>query len=139
MLSDVTEAWQLYFGLLFIGMVMFAPSGIAGLLARQKPLLQARQLHRVVPFYALALLPGLVTIAGLSMVIEMTYQLTVHASDGPTMVFCHIPFNATAPLPWLIAVVLLIGGRWLFLRAARVTGLAYGEALAVARSRRPAP
>ena len=25
MLSDITEVWQLYFGLLFVGMVMFAP------------------------------------------------------------------------------------------------------------------
>ena len=31
MLSDLTDVWQLYFGLLFIGVVMFAPGGIAGL------------------------------------------------------------------------------------------------------------
>lgn len=31
MLSDVTEIWQLYFGLLFIATVIFAPGGIAGL------------------------------------------------------------------------------------------------------------
>ena len=28
----MTEAWQLYFGLLFMVMVMFAPGGIAGLI-----------------------------------------------------------------------------------------------------------
>ena len=33
MLSDITDVWQLYFGLLFIGMVMYAPNGLAGLLA----------------------------------------------------------------------------------------------------------
>ena len=42
MLSDVTDVWQLYFGLLFIGMVMFAPDGIAGLLMMHQPLWQAR-------------------------------------------------------------------------------------------------
>jgi branched-chain amino acid transport system permease protein len=139
MLSDVTEAWQLYFGLLFIGMVMFVPEGIAGLLARQRPLLQARQLHRVLPFYALALLPGLAALIGLSLVIEMTYQLTVHASDGPAMVFCYVRFNANTPPPWLVAAVLLAGGTWLFRRAARATGHAYGEALAAAQARRVAP
>lgn len=138
-LSDITDVWQLYFGLLFIGMVMFAPEGIAGLLARQRPLLQARQLHRVVPFYALALLPGLAAIAGLSLMIEMTNQLTVHASDGPAMVFCYVPFHANTPLPWLIAAVLLAGGTGLFLRAARATGNAYSEALAAARVRKGAP
>lgn len=138
MLSDITEVWQLYFGLLFIGMVMFAPSGIAGLLAQQLPLLRARQLHRVAPFYALALLPGLAAVAGLSMVVEMTYQLTAHASDGPAMAFCAVPFDADTPLPWAIATVLLVAGTWLFLRAARATGHAYGEALAKARAQRGA-
>ena len=30
MLSDVTSAWQLYFGLMFIAVVMFAPGGVVG-------------------------------------------------------------------------------------------------------------
>ena len=42
MLSDVTDVWQLYFGLMFIGMVTFAPDGIAGLLMMHAPLWQAR-------------------------------------------------------------------------------------------------
>ncbi len=129
-LSDVTDAWQLYFGLLFIGMVMFVPEGIAGLLLRQQPLLRERQLHRVVPFYALALLAGLVTIAGLSLAIEMANRLTAHAGDGPKMAFLHVPLNATSVLPWAIAAVLLVGGGWLFLRAARASRNAYDTALA---------
>ena len=43
MLSDVTAIWQLYFGLLFIVIVMFAPNGIAGLLAMHQPLWRARR------------------------------------------------------------------------------------------------
>ena len=41
MLSDVTEIWQLYFGLLFIAAVMFAPGGIAGLIFMHEPLWHA--------------------------------------------------------------------------------------------------
>ena len=137
-LSDVTDVWQLYFGLLFIGMVMFAPSGIAGLLARQQPLLQGRQLHRVAPFYVLSLVPGLAAVAGLSLIIEMTNRLAAHAADGPAMSFLRIPLRASAPLPWLIAVVLLAGGSWLFLRAARLTRQAYDDALAAALAAPPA-
>ena len=37
MLSDVTEIWQLYFGLMFIAVVMFAPGGLAGLLMMHAP------------------------------------------------------------------------------------------------------
>lgn len=138
-LSDITDVWQLYFGLLFIGMVMFAPDGVAGLLARQQPLLRGRQLHRVVPFYLLALLPGLAAAAGLSMMIEMTNQLTAHAPDGPAMVFCGAPLKANAFFPWLAAAALFLAGMWLFLRAARLAGAAYEGALTAARMRKKAP
>ncbi|MBS0520997.1 MAG: branched-chain amino acid ABC transporter permease [Proteobacteria bacterium] len=134
-LSDITDAWQLYFGLLFIAMVMFAPDGIAGLLARQQPLLRGRQLHRVLPAYALALVPGLAAVAGLSLAVEMTNRLTVHAGDGPAMSFLHVPLRADAPVPWLVAVVLFAGGGWLFLRAGGVARQAYDEALAIVQGR----
>ena len=138
-LSDLTEAWQLYLGLLFIGMVMFAPDGIAGFLSRQRPVLLARQLHRLLPFYALALLTGLVAIAGLSLVIEMTNQLCVHASSGPAMIFCHVALMANKPLPWLVASVLLVGGTWSFMRVARATSRAYDDAISTLLPRRQAP
>jgi branched-chain amino acid transport system permease protein len=135
-LSDVTDVWELYLGLLFIGMVMFAPEGLAGLLARQRPLLEGWQFHKVAPYYLLALLPGLVAIVGLSLVIEMTDHLTAHAADGATMTFGSITFDASSPLPWLVAVVLLAGGLTAFLRAARVAGNAYSDALAAVLARR---
>jgi branched-chain amino acid transport system permease protein len=135
-LSGITDVWQLYVGLLFIAIVMFVPGGLAGLLARQRPLLRAGQLHRVVPSYLVALLPGIVAVVGLSMVIEMTNHLTVHAADGPTMTLGGITINATSPIPWLIAVVLLAGGTAGFLRAARASGRAYGDALAAIPARK---
>lgn len=138
MLSDVTGAWQLYFGLLFIGMVMFAPAGIAGLLALQAPLIRAGQFHRVLPWYLLTLIPGLIALAGLSLIIEMSYQLTVNASDGPQMSFATVTFNADGPLVWLLALILFCGGLWLFRRVGRMAGDAYDTALAAALGRRSA-
>jgi len=138
-LRDLTDAWQLYFGLLFIFMVMFAPDGIAGALARQRPVLQAGQLHRVAPYYVAASLPALVAVVGLSMVIEMADQLTVHAADGPRMMFCYVPVSADAPLAWAVAGLLLAGGTWVFLRAAQRAKDAYDEALSTAHPRRVLP
>lgn len=138
MLSDVTGAWQLYFGLLFIGMVLFAPTGIAGLLALQGPLIRAGQFHRVLPWYVLAAIPGLVAVAGLSLIIEMSYQLTVDAADGPQMSVGSMSFNADSPLAWLLALVLLGGGLWLFRLLGRMARDAYDTALAAALERRTA-
>ncbi|HEX3469221.1 MAG TPA: branched-chain amino acid ABC transporter permease [Candidatus Elarobacter sp.] len=135
-LSGITDVWQLYLGLLFVGIVMFAPEGLAGLLARQRPLLQGGQLHRLAPYYLFALLPGLAAGVGLSMVIEMTNRLTVHATDGPAMQFGPVTFAATSPLPWLVAVALLAVGTWAFVRAARMARNAYGEAIVTALAHR---
>jgi len=132
MLSDITEIWQLYFGLLFIGMVMFAPTGIAGLLMMHAPLWEARVVHKVIPAYLLALLPALVTLIGLSLIIEMTFRLTVKAADGSAMSFLHAPVDAAKPFPWLLAAVLLLGGFWAFRRSWGVVANAWNDALAAA-------
>jgi branched-chain amino acid transport system permease protein len=125
-LSDITPVWQLYFGLLFIAIVMFAPNGIAGILIAQEPLIRTGRFHRVAPYYFLAIVPGLVALAGFSLMVEMTYRLSVR---GSAMTFLHIGLDARSPLPWLVAIILLAVGGWLFLLGARKVGQVYGEAL----------
>jgi branched-chain amino acid transport system permease protein len=135
MLSDITEVWQLYFGLLFVGMVMFAPFGISGLLMMHAPLWRARVLWRVVPAYLLGLAAGLVMLMGACLMIEMAYHLSTKASEGPMMSFMHVGFSAHSFWPWLLAVTLLAGG-YFFLRSVwpYVEG-AWHDALMKARER----
>jgi branched-chain amino acid transport system permease protein len=134
MLSDATPVWQLYFGLLFIGMVIFAPGGIAGLLMMHAPLWHARLLHRVLPAYLLALAPALVTLAGASLAIEMTVALTARGSGSTAMSFLHIPLDAASMLPWVVAALLAGGGFWLFRRSWPKVGAAWSGALAASRA-----
>ena len=54
-LSDLTAVWQLYFGLFFIAVVMFAPGGITGLLMKHRPLVRAGTLFTVLRAYLVAL------------------------------------------------------------------------------------
>jgi branched-chain amino acid transport system permease protein len=110
MLSDITEIWQLYFGLLFIAMVMFAPQGIAGLLMMHRPLWRGRGLTKVAAAYAIALPPALIMLTGVALVIEMSYRLAVKAAEGPRMSFFTVPLAADHPLAWLSAGILTIGG-----------------------------
>ena len=102
MLSDLTDVWQLYFGLLFVAVVMFAPNGIAGLVMRHEPLWQARaygSMLRLAFAYLIALGPALLLLAGLILVIEMGYHLSVKASEGPTISLFHLTLNTTSALP----------------------------------------
>lgn len=132
-LSDATKIWPIYVGLLFIGMVMFAPGGIAGLLAQQGPLIRTRQLHRVLPWYLLALLPGALAVVGLSVLAETSHQFSIRDSYGTELTLYGIAFDVTSPLPWIAGLLLGVGGTWLYLRAARLARSAYDDALARGR------
>jgi branched-chain amino acid transport system permease protein len=128
MLSDLTGIWQLYFGLLFIAMVMFAPSGLAGLIMLHRPLWRAGTLYKVLPAYLLALVPLLVMLAGAALMIEMVHHLTVKAVEGPAMTFMRIPLLANAVSPWLAGIVMAGGGFLLFRRTWRIIAAAWNRA-----------
>ena len=137
MLSDVTDVWQLYFGLLFIGVVMFAPNGIAGLLMMHEPLWRARAygpLRRLMVTYLIALMPALGLLAGLIVTIEMIYHRSVKASDGATISMFHMTIDTTSAIPWIAAIALLVGGFLLFRRTWPLVGAAWHDAVVYAQA-----
>ncbi len=109
-LSDVTSVWQLYFGLFFIAVVMFAPGGITGLLMMHRPLVRNGKLNKVLPWYAIALVPTLAMVTGLMIAIECVVHHTTNPSDDPNIRAFGIPFDAASPVTWGIALALIIVG-----------------------------
>jgi branched-chain amino acid transport system permease protein len=110
MLSDITGAWMLYFGLIFIGMVMFAPGGLAGLVMLHAPLWRNGTLHHVLPQYGLMAVPAAMGVGGLILLIETAHhQLVKTATEGPAMKVFYIGFNSNSVAPWLLAVLLVAG------------------------------
>src|SRR5262249_2363091 len=63
-LSDYTTAWQLYLGLFFMAMVLFAPGGLSGMLLMHRPILKTRAFFGVVKTYAIAAIPALIAAIG---------------------------------------------------------------------------
>ena len=110
-LSDVTKAWLLYFGLMFILVVMFSPGGIVGWLALHQPLLKGGRIVRLIPAYAIAAVPFACMIVGGILLIELAHHMLVEAaSDGGKMSVFRIPMDGATPWPWIVAVVLFFGG-----------------------------
>jgi branched-chain amino acid transport system permease protein len=135
MLSDITEVWQLYFGLMFIGVVMFAPGGIVGLAFMHAPLIRAGQIAKLVPSYLMALAPIALIFVGLVMLIEMTVQLTVKHSDGPAMKLFGVGLRADDLMAWGVMIALLIAGFGLFRLIAPKLAAAWDAARTGARER----
>lgn len=113
-LSDLTGAWMLYFGLIFIMMVMFAPGGLAGLIMLHLPLWQRGTLLQVVPAYAVMLVPALMGVAGAVALIETAHhQLVKTATEGPAMKLFGLSYSSNSVLPWIVALALIGAGLWL--------------------------
>jgi branched-chain amino acid transport system permease protein len=134
-LSDLTPVWQLYFGLIFIAVVLFAPGGITGLFMMHRPLLKAGTLARVLPSYLVALVPTLAMIAGLILSIETIVHYTENPSDDPHIKAFGVGFNAASPHIWALAAILLIGGFLVARKSWTWVGRAWDGAASAAREK----
>ncbi|MGY3585902.1 branched-chain amino acid transport system permease protein [Bradyrhizobium sp. USDA 4341] len=130
-LTNVTSVWQLYFGIIFIAIVMFAPGGIAGILMKHRPLIRAGTLGTVVPSYLVAAIPTLALGLGIILSIETVARF----SGGDAINLLGIPFVATAPTTWAAAAVLVVGGFLVARITWRRVAEAWDRAATVARDR----
>lgn len=115
-LSDYTTAWQLYLGLFFMAMVLFAPGGLSGLLVMHRPILKTRAFYSVVKTYAIAAIPALIAAIGAIMLLEINYRRATQPDAGAQMRLFWVNMDTATPWPWLAALVLLAAGAFFFYR-----------------------
>jgi branched-chain amino acid transport system permease protein len=106
----MTKAWAFYLGLLFLLIVLYAPGGFASLILMHVPVIKARLMRRLWLPYAAALATGLVLLAGLVSMVEITYHYSLEGNTAPDMTLFGFDFDVTTAMPWAVAVGLLIGG-----------------------------
>lgn len=135
-LSDYTGAWLLYVGLMFVLVVMYAPWGLGGLLLMQRPIFMNGAWKRVLPAYALLLLPLAALSAGGVALVETAHHLLVKATEGPKMSVFWVPYDAHSPLAWGVIVLLLLAGGLGLRRVAPRVAAAYHGAVQAAQARR---
>jgi branched-chain amino acid transport system permease protein len=134
-LSDLTQVWQLYFGLIFIAVVLFAPGGITGLLMMHRPLMKAGALGRVLPSYLIAFVPTLAMIVGLMLTIETTVHYTVNPTEDSHIKAFGVSFDAASPYIWTMAAIFSIGGFFVSRKVWARAGHAWDAAMSAARER----
>jgi branched-chain amino acid transport system permease protein len=128
MLANITHAWVLYYGLMFIAMILWAPGGLAGLIMMHKPLWQGRVLGGVLKAYAVIAGPIIILFLGCMTLIEINYHLSLSIKpDDPLSIF-GIEFYAQSIWSWMIAIILAIGGLFLFLKSRQIVRRAWQTA-----------
>ena len=126
-LAGITHAWLLYFGLLLVMMVLWAPNGMAGLIMLHEPVWKAGLLKRLLPAYLTTLAPLLVMFTGIMILVEINYHLSLSINPDDPLTLFGIAFNAKSPLAWALAIVLAAVGFFFFRKASRWVNESWNE------------
>jgi branched-chain amino acid transport system permease protein len=127
LLSELTKAWLLYLGLIFLFMVMFAPGGVASLVMMNVRVAAFGKLRPLWGLYLALMLTALLMLLGASAMIEMVYHLQLNAALGPEVAFMGSKLNASAPASWAGAAAVLLVGAGLFEVARRRFARRWGD------------
>lgn len=114
LLSELTKAWLLYLGLVFLFMVMYAPGGVASLIMMNLRLAKYGKLGRLWPSYLALAGTGLTALLGAAAMVEMGYHLQLNAALGPELPFLGASLNARGLTSWFGAGFALVTGVGLF-------------------------
>ena len=114
LLSELSKAWLLYLGLVFLFMVMYAPGGIASLIMMNLRLAKFGKLRGLWPSYLALGGTALVAVLGTAAMVEMTYHLQLNAALGPDLNFLGATLQANSVGSWFGAGFVLLTGLGLF-------------------------
>lgn len=117
LLSDHTQAWHMYLGLLFVLVVVYIPEGVTSLIQPLKRLLSEGLKPKQLPRVLVTALSGVLTFVGTVVVIELLY----HRSSGSTepLSLFSIDLDQTSSVTWLVAIAVLAIGSLSIKRCAR--------------------
>ena len=120
LLSEFTQAWLLYLGLIFLIMVMYAPGGIASLIMMNVRVAAFGRLRELLGSYAVLAVTGLLMLLGLGAMIEMIYHIQLSTTFGSELVFLGVALDVHSLASWLGSAVLMLVGFGLFEWSRRV-------------------
>jgi branched-chain amino acid transport system permease protein len=114
MLSELTKAWLLYLGLIFLFMVVYAPGGFAGLIMMNLRVIQAGAFARLRFAYIGLSISALLMLAGAGSLIEMIYHQQLNDAIGSVLSFAGMALDTHNPLTWITAFGVLLLGTGVF-------------------------
>jgi branched-chain amino acid transport system permease protein len=114
LLSELTKAWLLYLGLVFLFMVMYAPGGIASLIMMNLRVAAFGRLKELWVSYLALAVTAFIALIGAAVMIEMVYHLKLNAALGPELRFLGIPLNAQGLNSWFGSAFVMFTGIGLF-------------------------
>ncbi len=110
MLSELTKAWLLYLGAVFMLMVMYAPGGLASLIMLNLRVVRQGKVRVLLPVYGLLSASSVVCGLGFSALVEMVYHRQLDAAMGPVLAFLGMALDTSSAVHWSGLLVYLALG-----------------------------
>jgi branched-chain amino acid transport system permease protein len=112
--SELTKAWLLYLGLLFLFMVMYAPGGVASLIMMNLRVAAFGFFRKLCVSYLALFVTGLVALLGAAAMIEMVYHLQLNAAVSEELQFLGMTLNVKSLNAWVGSVFVMLTSLALF-------------------------
>ena len=109
MLSDITEAWVLYYGIIFVLVIAFAPQGISGIIMVHEPIIRNNPslLKKLVFPYTIFLVSIIILTIGFTSIIELIHSLK---SSKDSLKIYWLNINNNNIFIWIIFGLIFISG-----------------------------
>lgn len=125
--SDATQSWLLYQGMLFVLVMMFVPAGLTGLVSSASALLRRHGAGTALVLALLAIVSTVLLAAGAVFLVELLQRLfsqdyrslAAMAANWPPIPLWGRAWTPSAASTWLLPAALLAGGMALALLARR--------------------
>jgi branched-chain amino acid transport system permease protein len=127
LLSELTKAWLLYLGLVFLFMVMYAPGGIASLIMMNLRVASFGRLKELTASYLALGVTALIVLLGVAGMIEMVYHLKLNAALGPELKYLGFTLDARSAGSWIACAAVAATGLSMFEVVRRHFARRWGE------------
>ena len=136
-LSDITDAWYLYLGILFMVIVMFTQGGLSGLVFMHEPIWKTdyRLFGRMMAPYALGIGSTIIAAIGVIGMFEMIYFLSTRVTEETIAVLYWMEVDAASALPWIACAAITAPGVAACRRTYPPMANSYNEAIAAVKGR----
>ncbi|MEJ6001722.1 branched-chain amino acid ABC transporter permease [Paucibacter soli] len=114
LLSELTKAWLLYLGLIFLFMVMYAPGGVASLIMMNLRVAAFGKLRKLWTSYLALAGTALTMLVGGGAMVEMLYHKQLNEALGPQLRFMGATLDSSRIDAWFGAAMVLLVGLVLF-------------------------
>ncbi len=116
LLSNYTDIWMLYVGIVFLMTVLFVPTGLTGLISIHKEAWRLGKLRSLLIPYLIISVPVAAIVVSVVGLLELIHHVSDTLIADPEITLLFVTFDSHAVAPWITLVVLGLAGTFAFSR-----------------------